>query len=102
MRRAFAVFGSALFLALAPGTLAGLAPWWISRWRFESLADWWLPLQVVGGLLVVAGTLVLLDSFARFAIKGLGTPAPVFPTRYLVITRWLPRLRPWPGGNDQA
>jgi protein-S-isoprenylcysteine O-methyltransferase Ste14 len=26
------------------------------------------------------------DSFAQFALKGLGTPAPVFPTRHLVIT----------------
>ena len=29
---------------------------------------------------------MLLGSFARFAIQGLGTPAPPFPTRYLVIT----------------
>ena len=86
MRRVFAVLGSALFLVLAPGTVAGLVPWWISRWRFETPVIWWLPLRVVGGVLVSAGTLVLLDSFARFAIKGLGTPAPVFPTRYLVIT----------------
>jgi protein-S-isoprenylcysteine O-methyltransferase Ste14 len=28
----------------------------------------------------------LLDSFARFALQGLGTPAPVFPTRHLVVT----------------
>ena len=35
---------------------------------------------------MVAGVPVLLDSFARFAIKGLGTPAPVFPTRHLVVT----------------
>jgi len=34
----------------------------------------------------VAGMLILIDSFARFAIQGLGTPAPVFPTRHLVIT----------------
>jgi protein-S-isoprenylcysteine O-methyltransferase Ste14 len=40
----------------------------------------------MGVVLVAAGTLVLLDSFTRFAIKGLGTPAPVFPTRYLVVT----------------
>lgn len=86
MRRVFAVLGSAFFLVLAPGTVAGLAPWWISRWRFETPVVWWFPLRVVGGVLVAAGTLVLLDSFARFAIKGLGTPAPVFPTRYLVIT----------------
>jgi protein-S-isoprenylcysteine O-methyltransferase Ste14 len=29
---------------------------------------------------------MLLDSFARFAIQGLGTPAPVLPTRHLVVT----------------
>jgi protein-S-isoprenylcysteine O-methyltransferase Ste14 len=28
----------------------------------------------------------VLDSFARFALQGLGTPAPVFPTRRLVVT----------------
>src|SRR6266851_8849660 len=86
MRRVFAVLGSALFLVLAPGTVAGLVPWWISRWRFETHVIWWLPLRVGGAMLVAAGTLALLDSFARFAIKGLGTPAPVFPTCYLVIT----------------
>ena len=29
---------------------------------------------------------MLLDSFARFALQGVGTPAPVFPTRHLVVT----------------
>ncbi len=29
---------------------------------------------------------MLLDSFARFAIQGLGTPAPVLPPRRLVVT----------------
>jgi protein-S-isoprenylcysteine O-methyltransferase Ste14 len=86
MRRMSAVLGSALFFVLAPGTVAGLVPWWISRWRFETPVIGWLPLRVVGGLLVAAGVGALLDSFARFAIKGLGTPAPVFPTRHLVVT----------------
>jgi protein-S-isoprenylcysteine O-methyltransferase Ste14 len=86
MRRMFAVLGSALFLVLAPGIVAGLVPWWISEWRFERLAAWWLPARVIGALLIAAGTPVVLDSFARFALKGLGTPAPVFPTRYLVVT----------------
>jgi protein-S-isoprenylcysteine O-methyltransferase Ste14 len=86
MRRVLAVLGSALFFLLAPVTVAGLVPWWISRWRFETSVIAWLPLRVVGGLLVAAGVLVLLDSFGRFALQGLGTPAPVFPTRHLVIT----------------
>jgi protein-S-isoprenylcysteine O-methyltransferase Ste14 len=35
---------------------------------------------------VTTGILVLLDSFARFALQGLGTPAPVAPPRRLVAT----------------
>jgi len=86
MRRLGAVLGTALFLAIAPGTVAGVIPWWISRWRIETPFAGWLPLRVIGGLLIAAGAAVLLDSFARFALQGLGTPAPVFPTRTLVVT----------------
>ena len=43
-------------------------------------------MRVVGALLVFLALPVLLDSFGRFALQGLGTPAPVFPTRHLVIT----------------
>jgi hypothetical protein len=28
---------------------------------------------------------VLLESFGRFALQGVGTPAPVFPTQHLVV-----------------
>jgi protein-S-isoprenylcysteine O-methyltransferase Ste14 len=79
-----AILGSALFLVLAPGTVAVVAPWWISRWQPSPAASW--PLRAIGILLVSAGAPVLLDSFARFALQGSGTPAPVFPTRHLVAT----------------
>ena len=85
MRRTLAVLGSAGFLVLAPGIVAGLAPWWISNRGADSAAVGW-PLQVLGVILITAGTLVLLDSFVRFALLGLGTPAPVLPTKHLVIT----------------
>ena len=85
MRRSLAVLGSAVFLVLAPGIVAGLAPWWISRRGADTVSLGW-PLQGLGVLLIVAGALVLLDSFARFALQGLGTPAPVFPTKHLVVT----------------
>lgn len=42
--------------------------------------------RVAGGVLLGAGAAVLLDCFRRFAIEGLGTPAPVFPTRTLVVS----------------
>ena len=85
MRRVFAALGSALFFVLAPGTVAGLVPWWISRWRFDTPAAWF-SLPVAGALLAAAGAIVLIDSFVRFAVQGIGTPAPVFPTRHLVVT----------------
>lgn len=43
-------------------------------------------LPPVGVILIVAGLPALLDSFVRFALQGLGTPAPIFPTRHLVVT----------------
>ncbi|MFI6319643.1 methyltransferase family protein [Nonomuraea sp. NPDC050556] len=89
MRRSAAATGSSIFFALAPGTVAGLVPWWISRWRFEPM---WLPLRVVGGLVVAAGTVLLVQAFARFVMEGLGTPAPVAPTENLVVGglyRWV-------------
>ena len=45
----------------------------------------WRPLQVIGVLLIVAGVVVLLDAFARFVVEGIGTPAPVAPTKRLVV-----------------
>ena len=81
MRRLWAILGSVLFLVLAPGCVAGLAPWWISRWHLQPpfLGLTWF--RVAGAALIALGTPMLLDSFARFALQGLGTPAPVFPTQ---------------------
>lgn len=42
--------------------------------------------RILGVLLIAAGLPVLLDSFARFAVQGLGTPAPIFPTRHLIVS----------------
>src|SRR4029453_6661799 len=42
-------------------------------------------LEVIGWLVVAAGAAVLLEAFARFVIEGIGTPAPVAPTRELVV-----------------
>jgi protein-S-isoprenylcysteine O-methyltransferase Ste14 len=39
----------------------------------------------MGIVLLVAGALVLLHAFARFVVEGAGTPAPVAPTRELVV-----------------
>jgi protein-S-isoprenylcysteine O-methyltransferase Ste14 len=77
--------GSALFLLIAPGVVAGLVPWWISHWNIQTPLFGFPPIRALGILLIVLGLPVLLDSFARFALQGIGTPAPVFPTRHLVV-----------------
>ncbi len=84
-RRIFAIFGTAAFLVLAPGTVAGLIPWWISRWRLQPpFLDFGI-FRAMGVVLIVIGSAVVLEAFARFALQGIGTPAPVFPTKHLVV-----------------
>jgi len=85
-RKVLAIVGSAVFLVIAPGFVAGLAPWWISHWRVEAPFFGFRFFRLGGGLLIALGVIGLLDSFVRFALKGAGTPAPVFPTRHLVVT----------------
>lgn len=86
IRKAGAIVGSALFLVIAPGLVAGLIPWWICHWRFQSAFLRLASLRVAGAIFISIGIVGLLDSFRRFAVEGLGTPAPVLPTRHLVIT----------------
>ena len=50
------------------------------------LSSGWYLLRLLGAVLLGPGIIGLLDSFARFAVQGVGTPAPVFPTRRLVVT----------------
>jgi protein-S-isoprenylcysteine O-methyltransferase Ste14 len=86
MRRLSAILGSFLFLLIAPGFVAGVVPYWISRWRGGPVFVGSSVVRILGVLLIIFGVPLLLDSFTRFALQGLGTPAPVFPTRHLVFT----------------
>ena len=81
-----AVLGSLAFLILAPGTVAGVVPYWITAWQVRGRPPGGAFAQGLGALLIGAGLVVLLDSFVRFALQGRGTPAPVLPTRSLVVT----------------
>ena len=44
------------------------------------------PFRAIGALLIAGGIAILLESFGRFALEGIGTPAPIFPPRHLVVT----------------
>ena len=86
MQRTSAIIGSAIFFVLVPCVFAGVIPWWITRWQFQPAflgLEW---LRLVGGLLILSGVPGLVDSFVRFAVQGLGTPAPIAPPQSLVVT----------------
>jgi protein-S-isoprenylcysteine O-methyltransferase Ste14 len=87
MRRSAAAIGSGIFFLLAPGIVAGVVPWWITRWhiRGDGRTAAWIPLRVIGVALLVVSVPVLVRAFWQFASEGLGTPAPVAPTAKLVV-----------------
>jgi protein-S-isoprenylcysteine O-methyltransferase Ste14 len=86
MQRVSAVLGSALFFVVAPCVLAGLIPWSMTHWEFRPAFFGLEGARLVGVLLILVGLPGLVDSFARFALQGLGTPAPVAPPKNLVVT----------------
>lgn len=86
MQRVSAVLGSALFFVVAPCVLAGLIPWSLTRWEFRPAFFGVEPTRAIGLMLIVAGVPGVVDSFVRFALQGLGTPAPIAPTKTLVVT----------------
>jgi protein-S-isoprenylcysteine O-methyltransferase Ste14 len=85
MRKGVAATGSAVFFALAPATVAGVVPWWLTGWRLREPLSYWVPVRILGAALTVAGAVVVVQAFARFVVEGLGTPAPVAPTERLVV-----------------
>lgn len=72
-----------LFTILVPGTVAVLVPRWL-------LGGFTAPenglLTWLGILIILAGTAVYFVCAWEFAVRGLGTPAPIAPTKFLVTT----------------
>jgi protein-S-isoprenylcysteine O-methyltransferase Ste14 len=73
---------AALFILIAPGTLAGWLPWVIGG---STRANASLVTMGLGGLLLLAGWGVLLWCARDFAVQGKGTPNPSDPPRRLVV-----------------
>jgi protein-S-isoprenylcysteine O-methyltransferase Ste14 len=85
MDRLRAALGSIAFLVIAPGTVAGLLPQWITGWQSQPAPDGWVLARILGVALIATGVAALVSEFARFALQGIGTPAPIAPTRRLVV-----------------
>jgi protein-S-isoprenylcysteine O-methyltransferase Ste14 len=92
MGRVAAAIGSLIFFIVAPGIVAYLIPFALAQaqppaWHLDPPVVMW-----IGAALGILGTIALGECFVRFAVQGRGTPAPVAPTRHLVVTglyRWV-------------
>jgi protein-S-isoprenylcysteine O-methyltransferase Ste14 len=91
VRTRTAAIGSAAFFLAAPTVVAGVVPWWITRWQTGDPPPG--PVSRGAGLVLIAGgTAVLIDAFRRFVVEGHGTPAPAAPPNTLVVrgpNRWV-------------
>ena len=73
MRIPSAALGSAVFFVIAPGSFAGLVPWWITRWRLEPAFFGLEALRYVGVALIVLGLVPLIEIF-RAICRPRGNP----------------------------
>lgn len=76
---------AAVFIAIAPGMVAGVIPWYLAGQNLRPPGDI-RPVQWIGLVLVVVGWSILLWCARDFARKGRGTPAPYDPPRALVTS----------------
>ena len=86
MNKFWALAGSAIFFVIAPGTFTILLPFALTRFHFGPAFLDSEALRFAGAALAALGFVPLIESFLRFALKGLGTPAPIAPPTNLVVT----------------
>ena len=60
MQRRSAILGSVLFFFIAPAMIAGLVPWWISRWQVQVSFFGLASVRAAGVALIAIGIPVLL------------------------------------------
>jgi protein-S-isoprenylcysteine O-methyltransferase Ste14 len=80
------ILGTIVFLFIAPGVFGVLIPWYATGWHTGEPLFGFRPIHWLGAAAILFGAVILLDSFARFALQGRGTPAPIYPTATLVVT----------------
>jgi protein-S-isoprenylcysteine O-methyltransferase Ste14 len=88
-----ALLGTVLFVPTVPGTVVGVMPWWLSSgWRLEPPFFGVVGTRWVGVGMMLAALPLFVKFLGRFVFEGHGTPAPVAPTKHLVVGgpfRWV-------------
>jgi protein-S-isoprenylcysteine O-methyltransferase Ste14 len=87
-----AVVGTIVFVALVPLNVVVVIPRLVTGWRFDPPLLGVPATRWVGAALLVVGFPVFWSFIVRMVQEGHGTPAPVAPTRRLVVGgafRWV-------------
>ncbi len=79
------IIGTIIFVVFVPGSVVGLVPFLLSRWHVQPPFLGWLFVRWIGVALFLIAAPFFVDFVARFVWEGRGTPAPVAPTRRLVV-----------------
>jgi protein-S-isoprenylcysteine O-methyltransferase Ste14 len=82
-RALFPVLNTILFTIFVPGTVIVYVPYRLLGGFGRPPGG---PLAWIGATCVVLGAAVYFRCAWEFAVHGLGTPAPIAPTKYLVTT----------------
>lgn len=85
VRRSYATAVSVAWGAALGGTFGCLVPYLLDYWHFHQPVPGWVIAQVVGGLLICAGLVPVVQAFIEF-IKADGTPVPMASPPRLVVS----------------
>lgn len=77
--------GTIVFVLCVPGSVVGVVPYLLSRWRVQPPLLGLLVLPSLGVVLFLVGAPIFVDFILRFVREGRGTPAPVAPPQHLVV-----------------
>ena len=77
------IVNTLLFTIVVPGTVAGLVPSWLVGGFVRPRSG---PLTWLGVGIILLGAAIYFCCAWEFAVRGLGTPAPIAPTKFLVTT----------------
>ena len=78
--------GAAAFFLMAPAIMAGVIPWWITRWQPGPRLPGQALLTAAGTIATSMGAALVVEAFVRFVRRGHGTPAPYAPARRLIVS----------------
>ena len=77
-----AITGSLGFLLLGgPMIVAGIVPWLLTRWHGDQGSA---ALKALGIVILLIGSVLVVETTTRFALQGRGTPAPWAPPEQFV------------------